>query len=101
MKIKHGLVVVSALLITTGCAQSYTQEQTNQRAASAYASVNKALKSDEELAKKEIVVCFREKPLGTLIAQTVCRTPDLMALEREQTRDRMTRTEMRSYTDNR
>jgi hypothetical protein len=101
MKIMHGLVVVSALLITAGCAKNYTQEQTNQRAASAYASVNKALKADEELAKKDIVVCFREKPLGTLIAQTVCRTPELMALEREQTRDRMTRTEMKSFRDNR
>ncbi len=101
MKIMHGLVVVSVLFITAGCAKSYTQEQTNQRAASAYASVNKAIKADEELAKKDLVVCFREKPIGTLIAQTVCRTPDLMALEREKTRDRMTRTELRSYTDNR
>lgn len=101
MKIMHGLVVLSTLLITAGCAKSYTQEQTNLRAASAYASVNKAIKADEDLAKKDLVVCFREKPLGTLIAQTVCRTPELMALEREQTRDRMTRTEMKSFTGNR
>lgn len=101
MKIVQGLLMVSVLFMTVGCAKNYTQEQANKGYASSYASVNKALKADERLAQKEIVVCFREKPIGTLIAQTVCRTPELMALEREKTRDRMTRTEMRSFTDNR
>lgn len=101
MKIIQGLVVVSVLFLTIGCTASHTQEQTNQRYASSYASVNKALKEDENLTKKDLVICFREKPLGTLIAQTVCRTPELMALDREKTKDRMTRTELRSFTDNR
>jgi hypothetical protein len=101
MNIMQGIVVVSVLFTVVGCAKTYTQEQTNKRSAASYASVNKALKNDEGLAKKDLVICFREKPLGTLIAQTVCRTPELMALEREQTRDRMTRTEMKSFTDNR
>lgn len=101
MKIIQGLVVVSVSCITVGCTTSHTQEQTNQLYASSYASVNKALKEDEHLTKKDLVICFREKPLGTLIAQTVCRTPELMALEREKTKDRMTRTELRSFTQNR
>lgn len=101
MKIMQSLVVASVLITTLGCAKSYTQEQTNKRSAASYASVNKAIKQNGELAKKDLVICFREKPIGTLIAQTVCRTPELLALEREKTKDRMTRTELRSYTDNR
>ncbi len=101
MKIMQSLVIASVLITTVGCAKSYTQEETNKRSAASYASVNKAIKQNGELAKKDLVICFREKPIGTLIAQTVCRTPELLALEREKTKDRMTRTELRSYTDNR
>lgn len=99
MKMIQGLVVISVLFVTVGCTKSYTQGEANQRYASSYASVNKALKEDEKLTEKELVVCVREKPIGTLIAQTVCRSPELMALDREKTKDRMTRTELRSYTE--
>jgi hypothetical protein len=101
MKLQSGLLVMFALVLITACANPNTKELANLRAASAYASVNKAMKEDQELAKKDFLICFREKPMGTLIAQTVCRSPELMALERERTRDRMTRTEMRSFTDSR
>ncbi|MCT6701179.1 hypothetical protein N3Z11_16440 [Rheinheimera sp. 4Y26] len=100
MKIVQGLVVVSVLCMTAGCANNYTQEQVNKKHAAYYASVDKALKQDENLAKKELVVCFREKPVGTLIPQTVCRTPELMELEREKTKARITRTQLKSFTDN-
>lgn len=99
MKMIQGLVVISVLFVTVGCTKSHTQGEANQRYASSYASVNKALKEDEKLTEKELVVCVREKPIGTLIAQTVCRSPELMALDREKTKDRMTRTELRSYTE--
>ena len=96
----QGLILGALVLTTAGCAKNYSQEQQNMQAAAQYASVNRAISQDQQNAKKELVICTREKPLGTLIATVVCRKPELLALEQEQSRNRMTRTELRNFNSN-
>ncbi len=76
----RSVALLSLLLASTGCAGA-------ARSASTGTAAPAADKSAVASTAKPKVICRTEKPIGSNIARTVCRSPEEIEAERQATQD--------------